>query len=259
MIEILFPAFIISLVLLGIHSYFGIRIIRKGIIFTDLAIGQMAAFGAAIALLAFDGRYLYPVSLAFALSAGGLIAVASKKARYLEAVIGLIYALGISGVFILLSKYPHGMEEFQNLMAFDILFTRLADVGRVAVLYAVLGGFIVFYERKTRGWLKEALFFLTFSVTVTSSVQMAGVLVVFAILLSPAYIAILIRERNILPGFMNGYLLLAAWAIGLLVNLAAIVISYRFDFPTGYTLVFLHAFLSIIATFTLRKGDHAAA
>lgn len=81
MTDIFLSTFLLSLVLLGIHSYFGIEIIKRGIIFTDLAIGQMAAVGASVSLLFFEGQYLYLISLAFSIFAGALIAFASKKTR----------------------------------------------------------------------------------------------------------------------------------------------------------------------------------
>lgn len=254
MIDLLIPAFLVSLVLLGIHSYFGIRIIQRNIIFTDLAIGQMAAFGAAISLFLFHGEYLYPVSLAFALIAGGIIAFMARRSAHLEAFIGLCYAMGLSGVFILLAKSPHGMEEFQNLMAYDILFTRLKDIGVVAVMYAAIGGALFFVDRKTRGFANELLFFLTFAITVTSSVKMAGVLVVFAILLAPAFIAIQLSERERTPAFMKRHVLLTAWVIGTLINMGAIVVSYLFDFPTGYTVVFMNAFGAVGVSFVAGRN-----
>ncbi|MBN2202079.1 metal ABC transporter permease, partial [bacterium] len=94
MSDILLSAFILCLVLLGIHSYFGLEIIRRGIIFTDLAIGQMAALGAAISLLFLDGHFIYPISLGFALAGGFIIAFASRRDIHLEAFIGLLYAFG---------------------------------------------------------------------------------------------------------------------------------------------------------------------
>ncbi|MBC7474173.1 MAG: metal ABC transporter permease [Candidatus Sericytochromatia bacterium] len=235
MLDILLPAFFLSLVLLGIHSYFGIEIIRKGIIFTDLAVGQMAALGAAISLLFFDGQYLYITSLIFSLLAGLLIAFASRKVRHLEAFIGLMYAFGLSGVFILLSKSPNGAEKFQDLMASDILFTPSSEITKTAILYSLLGIFIYIFNKKTTGFLKEVLFFITFSVTVTSSVKLAGVLVIFALLIGPAMIALNINR---------GKLVINAWIIGTIINLIAISVSYNFDFPTGYTLVCFHALIA---------------
>lgn len=253
MSAILLPAFLVSLVLLGIHSYFGIRIIRRGIIFTDLAIGQMAALGAAISLFFFRGEFLYPLSLGCALAGGLMVWTADRRAAHLEAVIGLIYALGIAGVFILLSRSPHGMEEFQNLMAYDILFTGMDEVLATAVLYGLLGVIIFIIEKKASEGLREVMFFITFAVTVTSSVRLAGVLIVFAILLSPAYIALVLGETGMAPGCTGTHPLLFAWGIGVAINLVSIAVSYGMDLPTGYTLVFFHALSAIIIALTVGK------
>ncbi len=222
--------------LLGIHSYFGLEIIRRGIIFTDLAIGQMAALGTAISLLFFEGQHVYWISLSMSLAAGLLIGLLSRRERNVEPLIGLMYALGISGVFLLLSRSAHGMEEIQNLMAYDILFTDLAEVGKTAVLYAVLGG-VLFFSRKLEGLARELLFFLCFAATVTSSVKMAGVLVVFALLVSPALMALY------LPG---KHKLWSAWGIGTLVNLLAVFVSFKADLPTGYSVVCAQTLMAML-------------
>src|SRR4030042_2299429 len=236
MTDILFSAFLLSIVLLGIHSFFGLEIIKRGIIFTDLAIGQMAAVGGAVSILFLDGDYLDPVSLAFALVGGAAIAFAARRTDTHEAFIGLLYAFGLSAVFILLSKSPHGMETFQKLMASDILFTPLSELLRTAGVYAVLGAILLLFYNRANGLAKEALFFVTFAITVTVAVRLAGVLVVFALLVAPALIALRIRK---------GIPIINAWIIGTVVNIAAIVVSYNFDFPTGYTLVFLHAIVAL--------------
>ena len=250
MTDILLSAFLLSVVLLGIHSYFGLEIIRRGIIFTDLAIGQMAALGAAISLFFIDGKYLYPVSLSFSLVGGFLIAFTARRSKNLEAFIGLLYAFGISAVFIILSKSSHGMEMFQQLMAADILFTPIGEVAKTAVLYAALGGVILFFEKKTSGFVRDMLFFITFAITVTSSVRLAGVLIVFALLVAPALIAICV---------CRGKRLIAAWVIGTAVNIAAIIASYRFDFPTGYTIVLFNAFAALVVTAVLRGNGTGGA
>ncbi len=240
MLELLLPAFLLSVVLLGIHSYFGIEIIKKGIIFTDLAVGQMSALGASISLLFFEGKYIYSLSLSFALVGGLLIAFAGKKEKYQESFIGLLYAFSISGVFIILSKSPHGMEEFQNLMASDILFTSLEEIYRVAFIYLFLGLALYFSQKKTKGFIKDLLFFAIFSATITSSVKLAGVLVVFSLLIAPALISTNIKK---------GSKLINAWVIGIVINIIAITISYNFDLPTGYTIVGVHSFLAMFFFF----------
>jgi zinc/manganese transport system permease protein len=242
MADILLSAFVLSVVLLGIHSFFGIEIIRRGIIFTDLAIGQMSALGAALSILLLDGQYLYPVSLAFALFGGLLIALASKRTTSHEAFIGLLYAFGISGVFIVLSKSAHGTEMFDKLMASDILFTPWSDIIETGIVYSLLGLFLIFVYPRMKGFWKDTLFFVSFAATVTSSVRLAGVLIVFALLVAPAFIAIRLNKWK---------LLLVAWIVGTVVNLLSIAASYNLDLPTGYTLVFCHALLALIVAFAL--------
>lgn len=249
MSAILLPALLLSIVLLGIHSYFGIRIIRRGIIFTDLAIGQMAALGAAVSLLFFHGEGIYLLSLAFAMAGGLLVWAASRRSTHLEAVIGLLYALGIAGVFMLLSRSPHGMEEFHNLMAYDILFTGMDNVLETAILYAALGAVIFVTEKKAPKGMREMMFFVTFAVTVTSSVRLAGVLIVFAILLAPAFIALTFKKKREVSGRTAPRPLIIAWGVGIVLNLVSIAFSYRLDLPTGYTLVFFHALAAIVTAF----------
>ncbi|MCX7678985.1 MAG: metal ABC transporter permease [Spirochaetes bacterium] len=242
--DVLITAFFLSLVLVGIHAYFGLEIIRRGIIFTDLAIGQMAALGTAIALFFFHGSIIYPISLACALAGGLLIAWAARHTENLEAFIGLLYAFGISAVYIVLSKSAHGMEAFQRLMASDILFTPFEAVMQTALIYFGIGTALFFIYKKLNGFWKDALFFTTFAVTVTSSVKLAGVLIVFALLVSPALMSLRIGGK---------YLLMKAWIIGTVANLIAIAASYRFDLPTGYTVVFVNALAAIATSVIPRK------
>jgi zinc/manganese transport system permease protein len=245
MTDILFSAFILSVVLLGIHSYFGLEIIKRGIIFTDLAIGQMAAFGAAVSILFFNGDFNYIISLGFALFAGLLNSFAAKRVKHLEAFIGLIYALGVSGVFILLSKSAHGTEELSNLLAADIIFTPQSEIVKTAILYFIIGLIIFFVNKKLSGTIREILFFTLFAVTVTSSVKLAGVFVVFTLLIAPAFISLkFAKKRNIL----------FSWGIGILINLLAIATSFYFDFPTGYSIVFFHTLIAIISAFIPAKS-----
>ncbi len=240
MIDILLSAFFLSVVLLGIHSYFGLEIIKRGIIFTDLAIGQMAALGAAVSILFFSGEHSYVISLAFAFFAGLLNSIAAKRVKNLEAFIGLIYAFGVSGVFILLSKSAHGTEALSNLLAADIIFTPHADIIKTAVLYSAIGVIIYFVNKKLTGIIREILFFTLFAITVTSSVRLAGVFVVFTLLIAPAFISLKFARKRII---------FFSWVIGIIINLMAIATSYYFDLPTGYSIVFFHTLIAIITAF----------
>ena len=122
----------------------------------------------------------------------------------------------------------------------------IKDMIATGILYAFIGLFIFFVIGRTRGKISELLFFVTFAVTVTSSVRMAGVLVVFAILLAPAFVAIQLTRIPFMPGAIKRYPLLTAWGIGTVTNMIAIVISYYGDMPTGYAIVFCNAFLAIL-------------
>jgi zinc/manganese transport system permease protein len=236
MIDVLLTAFLLSVVLLGIHSYYGLHIIERGIIFTDLGIGQMAAFGAAISILVLDGKYMYPVSLLFSLAGALLIALSTKRTRNHEAFIGLLYAFGMSAAVIALSRAPRGAEELEHLVAADILFVSMPAVLKTSILYAVIGIVLWLGLGRLRGIWRELLFFGTFSITVTSSV-----LVVFAILVAPAFIV-----SHMKRSFRTKLLL--AWGIGTAINLIAIVASYFLDLPTGHTVVALYALSGIVTT-----------
>ena len=237
MIDILLVPIALVIVLVMMHSWFGARILQKGIIFTDLAIAQFAALGSAISLGYFNGEYFYVLTLSFALLSAFLIAFASQRELKLEAFIGLLYVLGASGIMMILANSATGMEHFKSLLASDILFTPLDEVIKSSVIYGVIALVLWKIYPKTSGFLKELLFFSLLAVTVTSSVALAGVLVVFVLLIAPALVATSISFKK--P-------LLISFAFGWFFSIAAIVISYYYDLPTGYSIVFLGALLSSI-------------
>ncbi|WP_448583471.1 metal ABC transporter permease [Thermocrinis sp.] len=234
MIDLFLNALLLSLILLGIHVYFGFEIVRRGIIFTDIAIAQSSAVGLTLSLLLFEKPY-YLLSLFFALISSFLIALSQRLKDYSEAFIGLIYALGFSSVMLLLSKSPHGMEELLRLTAGDVLFVRREEIIKIGVLYTIIGFLLYLREKALKGFLKDASFFLLFSITVTSSVNLVGVLVVFSILVAPALTAKLLGKG-----------LLFAWMYGSAVNTLAIVLSFLIDLPTGFSVVFFNSFLGAL-------------
>jgi len=244
MMEILAPVAFLVVVLVAVHSWFGLRIIERGIIFTDLAIGQTAALGSAISVGLFHAEHLYLWTLSFALLGAALITFSVQRLRYIEAFIGLLYVLGASGVMLVLSQSPEGMEHFRELLATDILFTSTESIQHSTMIYAVIAGLIVFLLPRTKGLFNELLFFTLLAVTVTSSVQLAGVLVVFVLLIAPALIA-LVQQR------FRPYLV--ALASGTTFGLSAIIASFYLDLPTGYAIVFFGAFSALVAVLLLDR------
>ena len=238
MMSLLTPLLFLVIILVAVHSWFGLRIIRRGIIFTDLAIGQIAAVGSAISVSFFHSDYLYLFTLLFALTGALLITFAVSRLRYIEAFIGLLYVLGASGIMLILAQNPEGSEHFSALLAADVLFTSTDAIIKSALIYAGIGMLLFWVLPKLKGLAHELLFFILLAVTVTSSVQLAGVLVVFVLLIAPALIGLM--QKRFSP--YNVALL-----TGTLFGTAAIIASYYLDLPTGYAIVFFGALSAVIA------------
>ncbi len=239
-IEILWPAFVLAILLVYIHAIFGLEIIRRGVIFTDLAIGQMAAVGMAISIAFMEGSYQTLMTLSFAISSAVLIAWATKHIKNVEAFIGLLYALGISSIMLVLAKSAEGMELFSKLSAADILFTSVDDLYGDLAIYMPISLVMFLIYPKTKGIIKELIFFIMLALTVTSSVQSAGVLVVFALLIAPAYGGLV--QHRFHPLFF-------AWTFGSLSIVMSLLLSYHLDLPTGYSIIFMTVVVALVFVF----------
>ena len=237
-ISLLWPAFALAILLVFIHTIFGLEIIKRGVIFTDLAIGQFAAVGVALSLLFFDGKYAFLMTFVFALLGALLISTATYRVKHIEAFIGMLYALGASGIIVLLSNTTQGTELFNKLQATDILFTSASDLWEPLFLYSTIALLYALFHDRLSGLFKEMFFFGLLALTVTSSVHLAGVLVVFVLLIVPAFIAMLQRRFPRLP---------FAWVTGSLIIILSMIVSYFLDLPTGYTIVFITSLTGILS------------
>jgi len=243
-ITLFWPAFMLAILLVFIHAIFGIEIIRRGVIFTDLAIGQIASVGMAISLTFMGGHYQNVMTLFFAILAAVIITLATKRIKNIEAFIGLLYALGISLIMLILSKSAEGTELFSKLNASDILFTSSDDVLHSLFVYIPVALVMFFIYPRVTGMRKEFIFFLMLALTVTSSVQTAGVLIVFTLLVAPAYSGL--AQSKFHP-------LIFSWIFGSTSIVVSLFISYYFDLPTGYTIIFLTVFSSLIISIIFYK------
>lgn len=244
LIEILWPALVLVILLVFIHSVFGLEIIKRGVIFTDLAIGQVAAVGMAISIGFLEGEYQQILTLTFALLGALLITYATRKVEHIEAFIGMLYALGASSIMLLLASSPQGAELFQKLSATDILFTSPDEVYSAALLYVCVALVMFIVYPKTTGLTRELTFFSMLALTVTSSVQLAGVLVVFVLLVAPSFIAL--SQRRFTPLYL-------AWTSGLFLSVLALVVSYYFDLPTGYSIIFFQSIAVVVFSLFVYK------
>jgi len=273
MLELMLPALVAALILVGIHGYLGIHIIARGVIFVDLALAQVAAFGWAAAGLGLAhglGESLgipesaagYAIGIGATLIAAGLLSVSRIKHNYVpqEAIIGIVYVVASAMTILLAAQAPRGSEHVEELLSGTLLWVGWPEIWKTAIVYAVIGTihwllrdrFITISlnpdkaQREgwsVRGW--DFLFYALFGVVVTSSVAIAGVLVVFSFLVIPAVIAFLFTDRP-------GKLLAIAWSSGTLATVLGLYGSYVTDFPTGPTVVCAFA-IALILAFALRR------
>jgi zinc/manganese transport system permease protein len=235
---LLYP-FLACLLLIGIHAYFGIHILQRGIIFVDLALAQFIGIGLALSFLLGGERHIV-LSLVFAMLGALILAFSKRAAKYvnIEAFIGVLYIFSVSAAILILDRSPHGLEEFKSIINGNIIWVTPADIFSTFIVYGLVGllHFILWkrfyalsYEGKGGFWL-EFLFFASFAVVLVKSVKMAGVLQVFSFLVIPAMIGRLFT-RDPLKVLMVG------WTLGVLVSIVGIFLSYKFDIPTAPVIV----------------------
>ena len=255
--EILLPAFVFSGLLIATHTYFGLHVLARGIIFVDLALAQMAALGASIAfLIGYDAHGATAQLFAFgaAVAAGGAFAllrrVPDKTTR--EVVIGSAYVIATAASVLILSRSAQGMDELKSLFNGSILWVGWSEVGIVALAYAVLAALHMAFwqkfsalsfidgEEKEPPFLWEFAFFASFATVITLAVNTAGILVVFAFLILPAFSASLVAQR-----FSTR--LWIGWAGGLVASITGLWSAYLADLPVGATIVTVCGVLPVVA------------
>jgi zinc/manganese transport system permease protein len=192
------------------------------------------------------GAYKSAMTLLFAVLGALIITWATKRVEKIEAFIGLLYALGISAIMLILAQSAEGTELFSKLSAADILFTSSEDLYKDLAIYSFVAFVMFVIYPRVQGLKKEFLFFLMLAITVTSSVQSAGVLVVFALLIAPSYAGVI--QKKFKPFAF-------ATIFGSLAVLGALVFSYNYDLPTGYTIIFSVVSVSLLmVVFMSMKG-----
>lgn len=222
--------------LVGIHAYFGLEVLRRNVIFVDLALAQVAALGATVAFIlghAPGAAAATGWSLGFALAAAVLLAFTRRWSGRLpqEAQIGVIYVVAAAAALLLVERAPQGAEHIRQILVGNILTVSGEELRNAVFVYAAIGIGYPFLARRLAGtWLGEFGFYAAFAMVVTSSVALAGVLLVFAFLIVPAAIGVLHAEA-----FRRQ--LAVAWIVGGLVAAAGLAVSYLADLSTGATLV----------------------
>jgi zinc/manganese transport system permease protein len=250
MLSFMAAPFAACLVLVGLHAYFGIHVIERRILFVDLAVAQFAALGAVVGF-AFGqhpgefGSTLF--SLAFATLAAALFALTRVRLEKLpqEAVIGITFVVASAATILVADRAPEGAEHIKETLAGSLLWVTWPTVFKVLMIYVVVGLFHWVLRHRfalisadpeeayRRGWRLrwwDFLFYLSFGVMITFSVEIGGVLMVFAYLVIPACVAILLHAGTLAR-------LGVGWVVGVVGSALGLVGSYYLDLPTGPAVV----------------------
>jgi zinc/manganese transport system permease protein len=242
--------FIASLILTGIHAYLGVHVVERGVIFVDLSLAQIAALGASVAIIYGADPHTatsYWVSLGFTFLGAFIFAnVRGKNWRIpQEAIIGICYAVASAATILAMSKATGETEHLKDMLVGNLLFVSWHEVIKTALLYGAIGLFHYIFRKKflaismnhdldqvdgksVRFW--DLLFYGSFGFVVTSSVAIAGVLLVFCYLIVPSVAGMLFAKTI-------GKRLAVAWTMGTLVSALGIYLSVKLDLPTGAAIV----------------------
>jgi zinc/manganese transport system permease protein len=261
-LDFLAAPFAASLILTGIHAYLGVHVVERGVIFVDLSLAQIAALGATIAiLLPMSGGdphapSVYWVSLVFTFIGAAIFSmIRGKRARIpQEAIIGITYAVASAAAILAMSKSTSEAEHLKHMLVGNIIAVSWPEVGRTAALYGAVGLFHYIFRKQfltismnhdrdevtglnVRWW--DFLFYASFGFVVTSSVAIAGVLLVFCYLIVPSVAAMLYADTI-------GKRLAIGWTMGTVVSALGVYLSLVLDLPTGATIVCTFGFILVL-------------
>jgi zinc/manganese transport system permease protein len=265
------------LILPPLLAYMGIHVVKREVIFVDLALAQVATFGTCIALIM---GYSFHDPIAFWISLGVTFLGAAffSWSRAIEqhhvpqeAIIGITFVVAAAAVILLLSRVAGGKEELEHLLTGDILNVNRGDVGQRAAIFAAIAIFYgAFHKRfaaissdyagamasgmRVRFW--DFLFYAAFAIIVVSFVRIAGVLLTFAYLIVPAVCSVMLAQTW-------KSRLLIGWGIAVVASLVGLTASYKLDLPTGAAIVcacgLLLAIVASVAAFRPRETDRSVA
>jgi zinc/manganese transport system permease protein len=245
-----------AIVFTGIHTWFGLQVLRRNVVFADLALAQISALGATVAAVAghnVQSAAGYVYTLLFA-AAGALLLTGSRviaRSVRQEAFIGVLYVVATAATVLVVDRSPQGAEHVKRMLVGGILSVTPDELVNCSILYAVIGAFhwcirrpLLAAAEETSGFAKsavwDAIFYLSFGLVVTSSVTIAGVLLVFCFLIVPALIGSLFSTRA-------GPALLIGWAAGALASVGGVLGSFIIDAPTGAVTVLAFAAVLLLA------------
>ncbi len=254
-LSFLLAPMVMCLILVGIHCYLGLHVLRRGVIFVDLSLAQVASLGSTVALLFHFEHHSYQsyfISLGFTFVAALYFAWGKKFEKFVsqEVLIALVYAFASSLVILVVNMMAHGAEHIKEILIGKILWVTWEDVIKTALIYSMvaIAHFVCHRpmlkatregEGHDSGFFWDFLFYALFGVVITSSVGVAGILLVFSFLVVPALIS-----RHMAKS-IRGQLSIG-WLLGLILCLVGMALSYKLDLPAGAVLVVVFTAVPIL-------------
>jgi zinc/manganese transport system permease protein len=272
-LDLMLPPFVACMILVALHSYLGLHVIAREVIFVDLSLAQMAALGTTTGLLVGVNPGSGTAQL-FALGAvvmGAAIFAATRPHGHSrvpqEAIIGIVYVVASAAALLVADKAPRGADVIKDVLVGTMLWVTWPTIVRLAVAYAVLGAALFVLRKRfetisfeparaaANGWnirWWDFWFYLIFGIVITFSVPLGGVLLVFSFLVVPAVTGFLFTRR---PGVLT----LISWSTGIVASGVGLAASYFYDLPTGPLIVCTFGVVLMAAGIVRRLTRPAAA
>lgn len=239
---ILLPPLLAGILVCSTHIPLGRKVLERGIIFMDLAVAQLAALGVVAASSSgaeIDGIWTQiAAALSAIIGAGWLHLCERFWPDIQEALIGITFVLAASASLLLLAHNPHGAEYMQDLLSGQILWVSYEQLIPIAALYALVLA-LLFFGKNWGRWV----FYFSFALAVTASVQLIGVYLVFASLIIPALAVKKLATKKAIP---------IAYLIGIAGYFSGLVFSTLLDLPTGPLIVWTLAIIAVLSAYILK-------
>jgi len=250
-------AFIAALITGAVLSYLGVHVVGRGIVFVDLALGQISSLGVAFA--AFIGTGLTSIPLIFTLAGALLMSFINIRDKRLkqEAIIGILYAFASALTVLLISKTPHGDSDIQEVLFGNILSVSWGQISTVGIVFGVIVLLQLVFFNKFFGLTKSFengenhligifniwnfLFYISIGLAIVFAVKINGVIPVFSFLIIPAVSAIMLTQNNFAVSVFSLIIRVLACFFGL-------NFSFHYDFPAGSSIVAILGVIFIFAS-----------
>ena len=272
--EVMKWPFVACLLFPPLLVYLGLHVVKREVIFVDLALAQVATLGTCVALLMghhFDDRITFWISLGVTFIGAAFFSWTrgSRKAAVpQEAIIGITFVVAAAGVILLLSRVAGGKEELEHLLTGDILNVTRGEIGQRGILFGVIAMFYAAFHRRfalissaedeaqvpdvnVRLW--DFLFYASLAIVVVSFVRIAGVLLTFAYLIVPAVCGTMF-------GGQWSRRLIIGWVVAVSASLIGLWTSYKLDLPTGAAIVCASGLLlAVVGGIVSSRGSRVSA